>query len=249
MTQLHEVLAVEASKEKVANKLVLESIRTLGKENLFGGQVRRLVMLDTEDEYLNGKEEVALTSTVDENLDYLVKPLADYWDVVLQKDNANQKAKADIMLNGKCLAQNLPATFLLGLETKLNNLRKLYEAIPTLAPGINWDVDEQERAGTFKARNDLVTFKTEKDMEFKEASPATKEHPAQIAKLERTRNIGTYTTTKWSGMLTPLDKANRLARLDQLLNAVKQARQRANTVNIEAGGGIGTDLLNFINHG
>jgi len=248
MTKLHEVLAVEASKEKVASKLVQESVRTLGKENLFSGQVRRLVMLDTAEEYLNGEERVALTSTVDENLEYLVKPLADYWDVTLQKDSANQKAMADIMLDGKCLAQNLPATFLLGMETKLNNLRKLYEAIPTLAPGITWDVDEQERTGTFKARNDQVSFKTEKDMEFKEASPATKEHPAQIAKMERTRNTGKYTLTKWSGMLTPLDKAERLNRLDQLLNAVKQARQRANSVEVK-NASVGADLINFINNG
>ena len=248
MTKLHEVLAVEASKEKVASKLVTESVRTFSKENLFGGQVRRLVMLDTNDSYLDGEEQVALTSTVDENLAYLVKPLADYWDVVLQKDDANQKARADVILNGKTIAAALPATFLLGMETKLNNLRKLYESIPTLAPGITWDVDEQERAGTFKARNDIVSFKTEKDMEFKEASPATKEHPAQIAKMERTRNTGKYTLTKWSGMLTPLDKAERLNRLDQLLNAVKQARQRANSVEVK-NASVGADLINFINHG
>jgi len=248
MTKLHEILAVEASKEKVANKLVQESIRTLGKENLFGGQVRRLVMLDTADDYLNGEERVALTTTVDENLDYLTKPIADYWDVVCQKDSANQTATSTITLNNKHITGQLPATFLLGMETKLNNLRKLYEVIPTLAPGITWDVDEQERPGTFKARNDVVSFKTEKDMEFKEASPATKEHPAQIAKLERTRNVGTFTTTRWSGMLTPLDKAQRLDRLDQLLNAVKQARQRANSVKVE-NAKVGKELLDFINHG
>ena len=248
MTKLHEVLAVEASKEKVASKLVMESIRTLGKENLFSGSVRRLVMLDTAESYLDGEERVALTTTVDENIEYLTKPIADYWDVVLQKDRANQSAMSAIMVNGEAITEQLPATYLLGMETKLNNLRKLYEAIPTLAPGITWDVDEQERVGTFKARNDIVSFKTEKDMEFKEASPATKEHPAQIARMERTRNTGTYTTTKWSGMLTPLDKAERLARLDQLLNAIKQARQRANSVEVE-NTKIGTDLLNFINHG
>ena len=133
------------------------------------------------------------------------------------------------------------------METKLGNLRKLYEAIPTLAPGITWDVDEQERAGVFKARNDVISFKTEKDMEFKEASPATKEHPAQIAKMERTHNTGTFTLTKWSGLLTPLDKANRLARLDKMLIAVKQARQRANGVKVE-NAAVGAFILGYINY-
>jgi hypothetical protein len=247
MTKLHEILAVESAKEAVAKKLVTESIKTLGKENLFSGQVRRLTMLDTDESYLDGQEHVALTSTVDENLDYVMKPLADYWNVVLQKDQSNQHARADLEIDGKTIVENLPATFLLGMETKLGNLRKLYEAIPTLAPGITWDVDEQERAGVFKARNDVVSFKTEKDMEFKEASPATKEHPAQIAKMERTRNTGTFTLTKWSGLLTPLDKANRLARLDKMLIAVKQARQRANGVKVE-NAVIGAFILNYINH-
>jgi len=248
MTKLHEILAVEASKEKVAKKLADESVRTFNKENLFSGQVRRLVMLDTAESYLDGEEQVALTSTVDENLDYLMPALADYWDVVCQKDAANQAAAADIEIDGKTLIATLPATFLLGMETKLNNLRKLYEAIPTLAPGITWDTDEQQRPGVFKARNDIVSFKTEKDMEFKEASPATKEHPAQIAKLERTRNTGTFTTTKWSGMLTPLEKANRLTRLDKLLNAIKQARQRANSVKVE-NADVGRTFLDYINNG
>lgn len=248
MTKLHEILAVEGSKEKVAGKLVLESLRTMGKENLFSGQVRRLVMLDTNDAYLNTEERQSLTSTVDENLEYLVDPIAGYWDVVLQKDAANQEAKADIVIGDNILATGLPATFLLGLETKLANLRKLYETLPTLAPGIHWDVDEQERDGVFKTRHDVVSFKTEKDMEFKEASPATDHHPAQVAQLERTRNVGTFTVTKWSGMLTPLNKAQRLARLDQLLNAVKQARQRANSVKVEPTN-VSKAFLDFINHG
>ena len=70
-TKLHEILAVETSKEKAANKLIKESLHTLGKESLFSGQVRRLEMFRKEDENSETTEYQELTSTVDENIDYL----------------------------------------------------------------------------------------------------------------------------------------------------------------------------------
>lgn len=246
MGKLHEIIAIEPARKKVADKLLQESVKTLGKESLFVGQVKRLTMFDTEESHLNTEDRTDLTTTVDENLDYLVKPLSTYWDVVLQKDLTNQIAVADINIGDKVLAKDLPATFLLGMEAKLNELRKVYSAIHTLAPGITWEKDEQEKAGVFRTKHDTTAFKTEKDLEFKIAAEATKEHPAQVAQLEKTKNVGKYVITRWSGMLTPLEKANRIERIDVLLDAVKQARQRANSAEVVRGR-VGETLLDFIN--
>lgn len=245
MGKLHEVIAVESSLNKAATKLADESKKTLGKENLFSGSLRKLTLFDTSLEQLNTEERVHLTSTVDENLEYLVNPISDYWDAVLQKDLTNQAAVADIILAGTVIASNIPATFLLGLETKLGELRKVYEAIHTLPPGVNWVLDTQEKAGVYKS-TDNVTYKTEKDMEFKIMAEATKEHPAQVAQLAKTNNVGRYDTTRWSGLLTPLEKAMRLQRIDQLLIAVKKARQRANNTEVVVDT-IGRRLFEFIN--
>lgn len=146
------------------------------------------------------------------------------------------------------LAVGLPATFLLGLETKLAELRKVYEAIPTLPPGKDWIADTQERPGIFKDRNNEIRFKTEKDIEFKIAAEATKEHPAQVAQLSKTNNVGRYTVETKSGMLAPVDKAARIKRIDTLLRAVKKARQRANNV-LVGNEQIGKVLIDFINVG
>jgi hypothetical protein len=246
MSKLHELLAVEGDREKVAKKLTAESIRTMGKENLFTGRTRSLVMFDPDRENDNFVESTPVTTTVDENLEYLMKPLASYWDVVLQKDLSNQNALADLVVDGNVLAKDLPATFLLGMESKLAQLRQLYEAIPTLQPGFTWEVDPQQKDGIFRTRDDQITFKTEKDVEFRVASEATKEHKAQIVQLERTNNVGKYTTAQYSGMLTPADKAARLARIDVLLGAVKQARQRANATEASKAH-VGEVLLDFIN--
>lgn len=246
--KLHEVLAVEDSNKKAANKLIDESMRTLNKDSLFSGQVRKLEMFREEDKNSETTDYQELTTTVDENLDYLVKPVAAYWNTVGTKDATNQQAKAALIVEGKVLGENLPATFLLGLESKLAKLREVYMAIPTLEPGINWVHDDTDREGVFKTEHDTIQMKSVKDFDFRTVAAATVEHPAQVAKVERTLDIGRYVTSKYSGKMTPLEKANRLERIDTLLKAVKVARMRANNIDVEQVK-IGEDLLKYINEG
>jgi len=246
MGKLHELLAVENDVEKVSRKLIEESKKTLGKDNLFNGQVRTLTHFSSEDAMSDTTERTELTTTVDENIDYTVDALAEYYDVVYQKDLTNQQAVADIVVDGKVLASNVPSTFLLGMEKKLNSLRDLYTAIPTLQPGIKWEQASDAGEGVFQSANDVEQFKTKKDIDFKEVAPATKEHKAQIVQYETTINVGKYVTTKTSGMFTPLEKANRITKLDTLLKAVKQARNRANGTEVVKGN-IGKVILDFIN--
>lgn len=244
-TKLYEILAVEAGLEKAANKLVLESKKTFGKENLFQGSVRELKMFADVDEQLNTSETLKLETTVAENINYVFEALAQHWDSVVQKDLANQSAIADVVINGEVIIGAVPATTLLGLETKLAEVRKLLEAVPTLQPGIEWIPDESIGNDVFRAEQPIIQFRTEKDIEFKTASEPTKEHPAQVVQLNITKNVGKYTTTKWSGMVSSKRKSDMLKRLEILLRAVKQARQRANAALVEDKH-IGKDLLDFI---
>ena len=245
MTKLHEILAVEGSLETAAKKLIKESLHTLDKESLFKGQVRKLMMFREEDKASEITDHQELTTTVDENLDYLVKPLGKWLDAVATKDATNQKAISDLVVEGKTIAHGVPATFLLGLEKKLNSLREVYEKIPTLEPGINWLPDVQNRPGIFKAEHDIVQMKARKDPEFRIVAEATTEHPAQVAQIERTVDVGRYVTTNYSGKMTPLEKAKRLERLDTFLNAT---RMKANNIDIVKFN-IGEAVLDFINKG
>jgi hypothetical protein len=245
MGKLHELLAVESSLEKTARKLSSESMKTLDKENLFSGQTRRLEMFSEEESNQDQKETVQLTSTVDENLNYVFKEVAKYWDVVYQKDLGNTVAMADIVVDGLVLAEDVPATTLLGLESKLVKVREVLEKVHTLAPGIKWIQDTQERAGVWITADDIVQYKTEKTVEYIIAAEATEQHPAQVREASRTRNVGKLTTTKQSGLLTPLEKAERIQRVDNLINAIKRARNRANDVVVEPAF-IGETLINYI---
>ena len=56
----------------------------------------------------------------------------------------------------------------------------------------------------------------------------TKEHPAQIEKWADDVKIGRITDTTWCSMYSPAEKSALIGRIQELLAAVKQARQRAN---------------------
>jgi hypothetical protein len=241
MSKLHEVLAVESELSNVAKKMVAESARTFTKESLFMGQVRSLKMFDNALERENTVERQELTTTIDENLDFLFPHLSRYWDCVAHKDATNQVAVADVIVDGKTILTAVSSTTLLGLETKLAELRKLISGVPTLAPGVQWEIDAQEKAGVYVTEHPEKTFKSIKDVQFKTAAKATKEHAEQVAQLPTTTNVGAYETTKSSGMYSPATKARMLDRLDRIRNAIKEARTRANNtdvVKVAVGGAI-----------
>jgi len=250
MGKLHEILAVDKELEDAAKKIVAEAMVTFSKKaDLFLGHVKRLEMFseDRKTEEAAAAEHKSLTTTVDEKLDYVAESLIRHLDVVVQKEQTNQEARADVVLrDGRTILLNLPATFLLSLENKLAWLRKMYETIPTLQPGITWDRDPQERSGVFKARVDDVRLKGEKTVQSKILVPHTDRHPAQIEKWFEDTPIGQFVTTRWSGMVSPAKKSEYLDRIDELIQAVKKARMRANAQEVEKRE-VGGTIMTYIN--
>lgn len=249
--KMHELLAVEADLQKMFLKVSAEAKETFSKRSEhFRGHDKSLKMKDDSRafEEAAAHEHKEVDSTVGDKLRYASKSAKKYFDALLQKESANQVAKADLIVEGKTLATQLPATFLLAMESRLKTLREYYAAIPTHQPGVRWIPDSAQREGVFVAADDDVREKTEKDTEFRTVASATKEHPAQVAQVQKTVVVGLFTTKKWSGMISPGEKSELLARIDTLYQAVKQARQRANQVKIESLK-IGADLFDFILEG
>lgn len=245
--KLHELLAVEPDLEGVYKKLLDEARVTFEKRaDHFIGSVKRLELLeDVKDQPTQEPEHKAMVTTVPDKLDYVGKAIARYIDAVYQKERTNQTTGGEINL-GNITATAIPATFLLGLETKLKHIRAIYEAIPTLQPGIVWVKDEQLGRGIYKTQYPEVKFKTKKTFMHKVLVDATKEHPAQIEKWEEQVPVGKYITETQSGMLTPAEKSEMLGRIDNLLREVKKARQRANNVDADTQT-IGEQIVKYIN--
>lgn len=239
-SKLYEILAVEGDAQGRADKLQTETTQTFkNKENLFKGKRRQLSLFGkteekaTEMNALEAKDstQIKVESTVPDSLNYLGCILGDYWDVMFQKEASNQAAKADIVMeDGTVLLKDVPVTFLLCMENRLKNYKPVLDAIPTLAPGVDWKLDTNYALDHVYVSPNVNDVKTKEDTDYRIVAPATDKHPAQVVAAKTQFNIGHYIDTSWSGLISPAEKARLLERLDKLMAAIKQARQRANAV-------------------
>src|SRR5690606_27128882 len=108
------------------------------KAEHFLGQSRSVTYFDDARQHENVSESKPLVSTVPERLDYTLTTVGRYWDALLQKELANQSAKADLEIEGGPTIKDLPATFLLAMESRLEAVRAVILTVPTLDPNIDW---------------------------------------------------------------------------------------------------------------
>lgn len=252
MSKMHELLAVEGDLQKRFQETAKETKEVFSKKpEHFRGHVKTLKMKSEERQFEEdaAAEYKEVTSTVGEKLKYTADVASKYFNALLQKEDANQKAKADLVVDGQIIAENLPATFLLAMEARLKLVREYYTNIPTLSPGTSWVKDDGQRNGVFVTEHPDVREKTEKDVAFRVAAEATENHPAQIAQQGVTNVVGLFTTKTWCGMISPSEKSDLLGRIDTMYQAVKQARTRANQVEVDGTLNIGQKLFDYISSG
>jgi hypothetical protein len=250
MAKLHEILAVEAGLAETANRVKKETTKTLGtKHSIFEGLVKSHVVFAEENQYLVQAPDIKeVQTTVDDQLNFMGSELARYWDASLQKEEANQRAKAQIIIDDKPIGPELPAIVLLSMEKKLESLLAVYNAIPTLDASKAWEADNTYAIpGVFRTKHSSERQQTITVKDWIEVSPATREHKAQIVQSEKTEVLGKYITDEFSGSLTSLDKAERIQRLTKLIRAVKTARQRANGTEVNNKLEFGLELLSYVN--
>lgn len=254
--KLHELLAALGDAEAKSTMTQNEAIETFTKRAPhFMGTHRTLKMFKEEDKNLENAsiEHQELTTTVGAKLKYVQKDIIRWWDAFLQKEATNQVAKADLIVDGETLVEQMPAAFYLGMEKELKQLRKMYEAIPTLAPGTKWEPDPMSVAadgskGVYRNANPETKIKTKQTIAHKVIVQATKEHPAQVEKWTDQEPVGTFTLEVVSGMISPSEKSALLGRVSKLIDAVKRARMRANDQEVVKVA-IGKTLMKYIHDG
>jgi hypothetical protein len=247
VSKLHEILAVEGDLEGLYKRILEETKTTFDKKtDHFIGFHKRCEMFDAgEQTKAPDDEHKELVTTVYKKLDYLAEHVTRYLDCVLQKETTNQLAKADIVLDNKLLAKDVPVGFLLGLETKLKAIRLVIESAPTLQPGVAWERDVTLGDDIYKAKYPETKVKTAKTFMHKVLVAPTDKHPAQVEKWEEQVPVGKYITDFVCGMISPAEKSILLGRTDKLLQAVKQARQRANMEEVTQAN-IGNQIFTYI---
>lgn len=234
MGKLHELLAVEETVQHASSKLLAETNEKFHKHTEFlTGTTRTLTRLGSEpgDRALEAaaRREKTLPTNVQATLGYIFPYVTKALDVKLQKHCTNQVAKADILLNGSVLMKDVPVDFLLDLEKTIPQWRNLFQSMPTLDPSKDWI---EVSKGQWRVKEPTRTAQTEKVMHPVIMVEATEKHPAQVKESTKDIVVGTFEDVHFSGAATSQQKADVLALCDQLLVAVKEARMRANSVEI-----------------
>jgi hypothetical protein len=151
--------------------------------------------------------------------------LTKLFDVVATKDWANCDAKADVVVDGKVLLSQVPATYLLFLEKQLVDLHTYIKKLPVLDASESWVFDPSADCW---ATEPVSTLKTKKIPRNHVKAEATEKHPAQVEVYYEDVVVGTWRTIKFSGAL-PARRVNELVdRIEKLQEAVKFAREEAN---------------------
>jgi hypothetical protein len=156
------------------------------------------------------------------------KSIVETVNVVASLDNSNCTAKADIEVDGRVIAKDVPATHLLWLEKRLSEWAGFIQQLPTLDVTETWHWDAAQNC---YATEPVETIRQKKVEEINVIQGTlTKEHPAQVAKSVKDVLEGYWTTVKFSGALQATDVKALADRLEKLQRAVRIARQDANSL-------------------
>ncbi|MEZ4380323.1 MAG: hypothetical protein R3A79_03185 [Nannocystaceae bacterium] len=249
---LHEILAVEqevkANAERARAQLV-DTFRT--KKTHFTG-IRRTYRPFSVDESSgeSGGErleaDTRLAKTVHEELGAVLREVGKAVDLGFQLDEANTRARADIVVDGEVLVADVPATFLLQLERRLKELRAVFKEAPTFDPVRVWSVDASADKKHVLRAEPVTTIRKQRTRKYNVMVEATKEHPAQVDVVEIDEPVGEIRSYEWTGMLSTGKHSALLEQLDRLLAAVKQARSRANTATVDRSKKMAKKIADFL---
>lgn len=245
--RLHELLAVQGQLRQQAEATRNDLMNTFEKKRTHFSEI--IITFNSNKENVDPKEEskMGVQTTVHKELRWVGDYIAKAIDAAHSVDVANMSARADIALeDGKVILKAVPATSLLQLEKRLEEVQRLVKTIPTLDPAKGFLADPQRGEDYFKAR-DVEKPRTEKTYKPLILAPATDKHPAQVEKITVDEVIGHTIQQEWSSLITVSEKGDMLDRVESLIRAVKRARSRANDDEINvADNKIGMTLLDYV---
>ena len=230
MPKLNQVNAILTSKKGEVEREVTEVYKLVQKEILFTGRERTYRPMDE----INGQKLPSESQRAQQRVEDLVRKAVakwtEVWSLVLTQDTGNQSARADILVDGQKVMENVPVTTLLYLDKQVNDLETFVSKLPTPDPAEEWSHDPNSGLLKGKATESVRTSK-EPTVIVKYA--ATKEHPAQTELFTKDIPVGTWTQILYSGAIPSDRKEQLLARVRKLQMAIKEAREQANMQEVD----------------
>jgi hypothetical protein len=246
MPKLNQIIAIEDGAKKSGYADLTKAHQALQKPDLFSGFVATYAC-HTEDPTLKQPDQ---RKVVQQNAPEIVKlaqsGLKEMWNIVATKDVGNCSAKADVVVDGVTLAEQVPVTHLLFLEKQLADIRTFIAKLPVLDPSKEWVYDENK--GMFQTKfheQRIKTRKVNKALVKIEPGPHS---PGQAEIIVVDEQEGVWTQVDVSTAY-PQDKIRQmLDRVSKLSAAVKSAREEANSIDVKKVS-IADRLLGFVFEG
>ena len=233
MPKLHELIAVEGDAREQSAATRKELVETFKNKRHLFSEKRVTYHSNTAGIEPRTEEQSEIQSTIAQEIAWITGIFGKAVDLGFQVDEGNTAARGDIILDtGVTLAEKVPATALLQLEKRLNDLQALIEAIPTLDPAKSFKPDATRGEGYFAAR-EIRRPRTQKVPKVITKAEATAVHPAQAEIYHADEEIGYAIEQEWSSLITTATKGVYLERVEDLKRAVKAARARANEVAVD----------------
>lgn len=229
MTKLNQLIALEKGVTNRALQELTDVHHKLQKNTLYSGISRNYRPRDEEGERLPS-ESTRVQVRVNEELGKVRDSLERLFDVVATKDKTNTLASADIVVGDTTIAHNVPVPTLLYLEKKLTDILTFVKKLPKLDPSEEWEWDSTSDCWRTPVTE---THRTKKVPKAFTKAPATERHPAQVEMFTEDIIVGYWETVKFSGALTSEQVREMVSRVTALQDAVKTAREEANSHDVE----------------
>lgn len=246
-TKLHQIIAIERGVVADTEKKTGEIRAVLA----IGGERDPLTGLSRTYESRRGPEGDQLPSqlrkvqlTAPDLLGLARDQLTRLFDLKFTREFANCSARADVVVDGRPLVTDVPAGYLLFLETQLTWLiANVIDRLPVLDPAEDWtgsDTDPALATGVWKSAA-RTQERTRKVPRWEVMVDPTPEHRAEIKQWDSDEIEGYWTTIRFSGQLPQSAVQEMRARAVTVLEAVRYAREQANELAVtdrEAGAAI-----------
>jgi hypothetical protein len=229
VTKLHQILAVAQGTKQRAQTALTKFYHQVQKPEPFSGLVKQYTPKDDEGEQLPS-EGVRVQLNAHALLQDLKEQLRPMYKVVGDIDRTNSMAAADIIIAGKVILANVPVATLLWMEKQLADMRTVFASVPQLNPEYVWTLDDATGNWTTAEQH---TSRSKKIPRNHVKAKATDKHPEQVEVYFEDVIVGTWTKRGLSGAMRAADIRAYSERLETLRDAVKDARERANSVDVQ----------------
>lgn len=242
MTKLNQILAIEKGVKASASSTLSAASHIFAKGSVLSGISRVYRPRDEEGEQLP-PESTRVQVTITEVLKDVGETMARLFNITAAKDMTNCFAKASVTLDGHTVAADVPATYLLFLEKQLTELKAILAKLPVLDPSEHWSWSSDSLCWESDA---VQTVRTKKIPRNHVKAEATDRHPAQVEIFYEDVPVGTWTTVKLSGAVPAEKVRGMLLRCEKLIEAVKKAREAANSTQVTPDVQFGEDIMNYL---